>query len=345
VVILDWRRLALEADEHLDRRDLGLMNLGCAAGLPVSERINHRFCVRWLERVTEYVRQFTAAALPGLRKNPLEYQSEAQARVLCLVTALQRNVGVSYNPDKMAEGAPFGAEDIFLHGLIQGPGGTCSTMPVLYVTVGQRLGYPLRLVEARRHRFCRWDEPGGERLNVEATNKGLTVFPDDYYRVGRYQVSPAEESHGGLLRSMTARQALASFIADRGLVWAGHGKWRQCVDCFLWAIIADSGRNSLKTSHIHWMERWQQELIRRAPPGFPALDLQPFPRRYPPVIPVEVEAHVRRFEVWENLLNDAEHEARWWHRLRRGECGVAPLGAVARARADGGYEVGFHLQA
>ena len=55
---------------------------------------------------------------------------------------------------------------LFIHGIIDGPGGTCASMPVLYVAVGRRLGYPLKLVEARGHLLLRWDDPLGQRLGT-----------------------------------------------------------------------------------------------------------------------------------------------------------------------------------
>jgi hypothetical protein len=346
VVILNWRQLTVEPDVCLQRHDLGLMNLGCAAGLPGSERIDHRFCARWLGSATDYVRRYTAAALPDLRRRPEEYRnSEGYAKVLCLVTALQKNLGVRYNPERIPEDARFEMEDRFLHGLIQGPGGTCATMPVLYVAIGRRLDYPMVLVTAKHHRFCRWDEPSGERFNIEATDKGLSVFPDEYYRMGRYEVNTAEESDVGLLRSLTPRQALADFIADRGLFWAEHGNWRQCTDSFLWAIVADCERPCLKASFEYWMRRWQHDLIRRAPPGFPAIRLLPGQRRYPPAVPQDAEAAVCRLEIVEDLLNDRELEMKWWWRLRVGDCGIGPLGVEAQARPEGGYEMRFHLPA
>ena len=62
-------------------------------------------------------------------------------------------------------------------------------MPVLYVAVGRRRGYPLKLVEAPTHLFFRWEDPDGERFNVpevfnvEGTGHGISFHPDDYYRI------------------------------------------------------------------------------------------------------------------------------------------------------------------
>jgi hypothetical protein len=211
-------------------------------------------------------------------------------------------------------------------------------MPVLYATIGRRLGYPIRLVKAKRHLFCRWDG-AGERFNIEGAGRGLSVYPDDYYRTGLYQMIPGEERDCSLLHSMTPRQELADFLGERALLWAAEGNWRQCMDSFVGAIVADPDTPSLKNSFTRWMNKWQEELIRRSPPGFPAISMLPYRRLYPAVIPADAELAIHRLCVVESLLNDPEHEARWWSRLRRGECGVGPLGVQASVRANGGYDV------
>jgi hypothetical protein len=344
VIFIHWRRLATESDDQLRCRDLGHMNLACSFGLPGCERIDYKFCISWLDRATQYARRFISKALPGVRRKPAEYRSEGHAKVLCLITALQRDLGVKYNPEKIPEEARFNVEDVFLPGAIQGAGGTCASLPVLYATIGRRLGYPLRLVKAKRHLFCRW-EGEGERFNIEGAGRGLCVFPDDYYRTGRYEMIPGEEQACGLLGSLTPRQELADFLCERGLLWAAEGNWRECVDSFVGAIVADPETPTLKNSFTRWMHKWQEELIRCSPPGFPAITILPYRRLYPQVIPSNAELDIHRLSVAESVLNDPEHEGRWWSRLRRGECGVGPLGVQARVRADGGYDVSFQFGA
>ncbi len=47
---------------------------------------------------------------------------------------------------------PYNASDsrfLFIHGLLTGFGGTCVSMPILYLAIARRLGYPLKLVETK----------------------------------------------------------------------------------------------------------------------------------------------------------------------------------------------------
>jgi len=64
-----------------------------------------------------------------------------------------------YNKQRVRDVDFKNSRDLFLHGMVGSDnGGTCVSMPVLYVAVGRRLGYPMRLVLAKAHVFARWDD-------------------------------------------------------------------------------------------------------------------------------------------------------------------------------------------
>jgi hypothetical protein len=65
------------------------------------------------------------------------------------------------------------SRNLFIHGLLGGHGGSCVTMPVLYAAIGRRLRYPIKLVGAKQHTFCRWDDGAGERFNIEGNVAGI----------------------------------------------------------------------------------------------------------------------------------------------------------------------------
>jgi hypothetical protein len=168
-----WQQLVRLTDAELACFDLAVINLACAVGLPSTEHLDRLACLRTLDAWTEAVRLGTNRMAGHFEDDPAEYNhSWAYCRVLTLVTVLQRDLGVRYNADLIAEDAAVGVDDVFLHGLLQAKGGTCANMPVLYVAIGRRLAYPLKLVKARSHRFVRWED-ATERFNVEATNEGV----------------------------------------------------------------------------------------------------------------------------------------------------------------------------
>jgi hypothetical protein len=179
LLVVAWKELAKRPESELSRVDIAIMNLACAEGLSGSERTNAEACQRTLDAWAEKVRWQTLKHFRRFEYCPDEFhRSEAYFRALVLITVLQRDCGVRYNPAKIPADAVFTTEDTFIHGIVDGLGGTCANMPVVYVAVGRRLGYPLRLVVAHGagfgHFFARWDDPHGERLNIEATAQGLS---------------------------------------------------------------------------------------------------------------------------------------------------------------------------
>lgn len=98
-----------------------------------------------------------------------------------------------------------------------GSGGTCASMPVMYVAIGRRLGYPMKLVDAKEHLFCRWED-GKERFNIDgATNGGVDYPEDSYYRTWPKPISDAEMATGVFLHSRSPTEELAGFMHSRGM--------------------------------------------------------------------------------------------------------------------------------
>jgi hypothetical protein len=155
--------------------------------------------------------------------------------MMMLVTVLQQDLGIHYNPERMQmpleplePETKFFADsrDIFIHGLLgEKRSGTCSSMPVLYVAIGRRLGYPLKLVTTKVHLFVRWDE-GARSFNIEGTSLGFQCYPDDEYRKWPVPISLEEEKTEGYLKSLTPDQELAVFTSIRGLCLRAAGNYR-----------------------------------------------------------------------------------------------------------------------
>jgi hypothetical protein len=206
--------------------------MACAAGLPGAEGIDYDGCSKCLDDWAVGIGELTAKGLAAFRGHPGRYDhSEPLYRMVTLVTGLKKYCGVRYNPTKMGAklSDPFDPDEQFVYGAIQGPGGTCATLPVLYAAIGRRLGYPVRLVRTKGHMFCRWDDPtAGVSLNIEGTNDvGMNYHPDDYYRAWPEPMIESEERACGFLRSLTPRQELAEFVSRRGLIWRERGNDRR----------------------------------------------------------------------------------------------------------------------
>src|SRR5262249_21266996 len=225
--------------------------------------------------------------------------SWAKFRAHAMIAVLQRQCGFRYNYATTAENFPFRPEDTFVHGILFGEGGTCASLPVLYAAIGRRLGYPLKIVKAigkrgtNSHFFCRWDDPGGERFNIETTAAdGLCCLPDDYYRAGDYEVSANDEKHARLLVSLSPREELAHFVSDRGWFCMDWKQYVAAVNCFAWswALVPENG--AMKNTLIKALNEWGEGVMRLQPPGFPVLRHRWPPRYYPATLPHDLEQDI-----------------------------------------------------
>ena len=154
---------------ELDQMDIALMNLLCAQQLPGAADINISNQLATLDQWAKRVQTETERHLYRFRANPTEYySSEAYFRMLMIAVVFYEDLNIRYNPERISNPQNINpndrffadSRDIFLHGLIGDRHmGTCSSMPVLYATVGRRLGYPLKLVTTKAHLF-----PGKVRL-------------------------------------------------------------------------------------------------------------------------------------------------------------------------------------
>ena len=109
------------------------------------------------------------------------------------------------------------SHDILIHGLIGDDQhlGTCSSMPVLYIALGRRLGYPLKLVKAKGHLFMRWDSPT-EKFDMDATSKGVSHYSDEECKQWPFPLSETDIKDEDYLKSLSVKEELSVFLSIRG---------------------------------------------------------------------------------------------------------------------------------
>lgn len=217
--------LAAMPPEQLAQVDIALMNLQCTEGLPGSEALDIPASLKFLDQAAKHVERETQHHLYRFREKPKEFQnSEAYFRLMMLAVVLQEDLGVHYNPKRIEPLDDFqpdeefcaDAKDVFLNGLTGAPMmGTCASLPVLYVAIGRRLGYPLHLVATKYHLFARWEDKT-TRLNIETTARGFASYEDDYYRTWPFKITDEDVKAEGYLKTMSPTEELACFLMMRG---------------------------------------------------------------------------------------------------------------------------------
>ena len=215
------------APDQLAQVDIAEMNLLCATGLPGAENLDIDKCLakldEWAARVKfETARHLYRAHDPRWAEH--YHNSENYLRAEFLLQVLQEDLGVHYNMDRV-KNIDFGkSKDLFIHGLVDDTnGGTCASMPVAYVAVGRRLGYPLKLVQTKAHVFVRWDD-GKERFNIEGAGNGFSSNPDDYYKSWPMKSTDAEVKANRYLISLSPAEELGDFMASRRHCLLENGK-------------------------------------------------------------------------------------------------------------------------
>jgi hypothetical protein len=216
--------LALRPDE-LEGTDIALVNLLCAEGLPGAENLRIDECLATLDQWAEHAGREIARNRHHFREDPAYYyHSEAFYQMLMLAVVVYEDFGVRYNPNWLAPPSEVRSDDhffadsrdILIHGMLEPQRtGTCSSMPVLYIALGRRLGYPLKLVTTKQHLFIRWDTPA-ERFDMDATGKGLDRYDDEHYKKWLFPITEQEVKEQDYLKSLSSREELSVFLAIRG---------------------------------------------------------------------------------------------------------------------------------
>ena len=231
--------------------DIAQVNLELAKGLPSSETLDVAGYLQRLDDWAQIVATKTERYLPMFHRSPAKFDhSLGKFRMHALVTVLQRDLGVRYDP-ACQEGSycALDPRTLFLHGLLDSHGGTCVTMPILYVAIGRRLEYPLFLVQAREHFFVRWEEPSGERFNVEATTLGFMPRDDDHFRRWPKPIRHEDVRLGLFLRNLEPHEERAAFLRERGQCWLDHLRTGPALEAFSEALSLRARLPGLDCAH------------------------------------------------------------------------------------------------
>jgi len=226
---------------QLTSLDIARMNLLCAEGLPGAEGLDVDGCLEALDRWAAHAKSETERHLYKFHANPAEFEnSEGYFRMLMMSVVAYEDFGIRYNPEKISSPIDLNPDDQFfrdsrdvlLHGLLgHRRMGTCSSMPVLYVALGRRLGYPLKLVTTKAHLFIRWDSPT-EKFDLEATGKGMTKYDDSHFKIWPFPLSDQEINENAYLKSLSPAEELSVFLSIRGECLTESGNLAEAAKSF-----------------------------------------------------------------------------------------------------------------
>lgn len=184
------------------------------------------------------------------------------------------------------------------------------------MAVGRRLGYPLRLVRTFQHFFARWDEPGGERFNVECTSRGFVSFHDDYYLTWPRTLTPEEASRRRLLRSLDKDEETACFFTQRAVCFGENGNMMDAALSFAAAADFDPRDPENLDGLNRSLALWDRQQRPRLVPNFPPMRIHPRRGRFPRV-PFGLQVDIGLLMARDILMGDPDAEKRFWGPMRR----------------------------
>jgi hypothetical protein len=122
-------------------------------------------------------------------------------------------------------------DNIFLAGLMRTKRGSCVSLPMLYLVIGQRLGMPVHLVSVGKHSWIRWDEPRF-RMNIETTAEKIAWTPDESVYLDTEGMT-RDQVEGTDLQDLSNRQVIAELFFVRRGHWDtldGECEAQSCID-------------------------------------------------------------------------------------------------------------------
>ncbi len=227
----------------LDDYDIAGDGLRCAIGLPGMDTQLVGLGVDKLNDWTDAVEQFTKKLR---RKFQRRRHRQGEFLVAAMVECIQRKLGVQYNYDFMeGEYDASDSRNLFIHGPLTGFGGTCNSLPVVYVAIARRLQYPISLAQTKDHAFCRWDGPGRESFCFDAAGKGFLAHKEERYRQWPHRITAREEERNGYIRAMSKREELAFFASNRGNCLMDNFDFVSAVEAYHWAHELEPDKQSI----------------------------------------------------------------------------------------------------
>ncbi len=226
--------LANLPEEQLAAYDIAYLNLVCAQGLNGSEDLDIPACIARLDEMAANIWGKIEVGRYLYERNPASFDNSlGHFNAISMVTYAVKDYGVIYNPARIETPNSLSPDDVFfsdskevfINGLLQRdpPMGTCSSLPVYWIALGRRLGYPLYMSNTLLHFFVRWDG-NGDHFNFEGSQAGCGIHDDAYYHEFPIPLDDAKIKYLGLLESFTRKEELMHFLITRGTCLRAHGR-------------------------------------------------------------------------------------------------------------------------
>lgn len=125
----------------------------------------------------------------------------------------------------------------FINGYLDSKTGSCITMPMLYAILGQRLNYPIYIVDSPKHFFCRYVDEDFKENNIESTVNG--GFTDDSEYIESAGINAKSIKNGVYMRTLTNKEYLSRLICINARYYFEYGEIDKAIEYLELAIKLD----------------------------------------------------------------------------------------------------------
>ena len=145
-------------------------------------------------------------------------QVDPESIIRALNTYYYKFYGIRYDN---SPGARTKRQNFFLHNTLDTRQGNCLSIPMLYMAVAQRLGYPVYAVTAPDHSFVRFVDPRLKEQNIELS-ASAGYSPDEDYAFN-LNISQKAIKNGAYLRTLSKRHYLGVLLLQNALAFDEQG--------------------------------------------------------------------------------------------------------------------------
>jgi|GEM_PF-1315187 len=139
---------------------------------------------------------------------------DPETRIRVMNTVLFRLGGYHYDRQQFSR---LKQEYGYLNGILDTKQGVCYTMPLLYVAVAQRAGYPIYPVLVPDHMFVRYRDPSFHQQNIETTSGGKYI--EDEWYIHDFAIGKKGLESGSYMKTLTYHEFLAQMVAVNASFW------------------------------------------------------------------------------------------------------------------------------
>lgn len=210
-----------------DKIDLALMNFLIVSDLPEYKNLSQGEFFQMLEATLDFVELGLARRRQDSKNSELKDPLDPIFGFASAIIAL----GIDYKEEFKSESITpeqtqklySDPDNIFLAGLLRSRRGSCVSMPMLYLVVGQKLEMPIHLVTIGRHSFVRWQQ-GEKWFNIETTiTKQVAITDSNDIYLETEGLTPQKIKGTNALRNLTNIEVVGLMFAARAGCWTAKG--------------------------------------------------------------------------------------------------------------------------